>query len=180
MRRTVVEFAQPETQDRCVIRPCRVTFRAVLACCALGAGPFPAIVLADDSARISLLESEIRQLRIRIDEQNRRILRLEEELRARGGNLPARPMPRIQDRGVSAVATGKQPWHAPEAWSRVKDGMTPAEVTAILGEPTAVEGVDAYKTLFYRGTVAGSVPLSGIVNFKDDRVVAVRAPNFAR
>jgi hypothetical protein len=163
-----------------VIRPCRVIFPAVLACCAVGAGLFPATAPADDAARISLLESEIRQLRIRIDEQNRRILRLEEELRGRGGSSPVRTTPRREDRGVGAVATGKQPWHAPEAWSRVKDGMTQAEVTEILGEPTAVEGVDAYKTLFYRGSAAGSAVLSGIVNFKDDRVVAVRAPNFAR
>jgi hypothetical protein len=158
----------------------RFSLIAALACTVLGLELLPATALADDAARISRLESEIRQLRIRIDEQNRRILRLEEELRARGGNQPGRTMPRSPDRGVAAASTGKQPWHAPDAWSRVKDGMTQAEVTEILGEPTAVEGVDAYKTLFYRSTPEGRGPLSGIVNFKDDRVVAVRAPNFGR
>ena len=48
-------------------------------------------VLADDGARISRLESEIQQLRTQIDEQNRRIRKLEADLARRSGTAPASP-----------------------------------------------------------------------------------------
>ena len=56
--------------------------------------------------------------------------------------------------------------------------MTAEEVTAILGAPTAAESVDALKTLFYRGPTPRAATLSGIVNLRDDRVVAVVKPAF--
>jgi outer membrane protein assembly factor BamE (lipoprotein component of BamABCDE complex) len=51
--------------------------------------------------------------------------------------------------------------------------MTQAQVTEILGTPTAVESLNAFTTLFYR---SGS--LNGLVNFREDRVVAVNKPTF--
>ena len=71
------------------------------------------------------------------------------------------------------AATGKQPWHVPEAWARVTKGMTQAQVTEILGSPTAVESLDTFTTLFYR---SGS--LNGLVNLREDRVVAINRPAF--
>lgn len=79
---------------------------------------------------------------------------------------------------ASTAATGPQPWHSPEAWDRVARGMTAAQVAEILGPPTQVESIDAYKTLFYRGSVAGKGSYSGLVNLRDDRVVAVKKPAF--
>ena len=52
------------------------------------------------------------------------------------------------------------------------------QVTAILGAPTAAESVDEFKTLFYRGTTPAGVTLNGLVNLRDDRVVAVVKPAF--
>jgi hypothetical protein len=68
------------------------------------------------------------------------------------------------------------PWHSPAAWDRIQKGMTVEEVSAILGEPTAVESVDSYKSLFYRGSTPAGVTVSGHVNFRDDLVVAVSKP----
>ncbi len=150
----------------------------MLASC-LAAVPFSPSALADDAARISRLETEIQQLRSQIDEQNRRIQRLEAEL-ARGSGAQAaapRPRPRSPDSKAAAPATGPQPWHTAPAWGRIKPGMTEQEVIAILGPPTAADSIGALKSLFYRD-VPGRADLHGHVNLKDGRVVAVNQPVF--
>jgi hypothetical protein len=141
---------------------------------------FATSVLADDAARVSRLESEIQQLRTQIDEQNRRIQRLEAELLrrpvARPGARPDSAADVGRARGTSS--SGPQPWHSPAPWRGVAKGMTATAVIAILGEPTSVESVDGLKTLFYRGKTATGTALSGIVNLRDERVVAVVSPAF--
>ena len=137
--------------------------------------------LADDGARISRLESEIQLLRTQIDEQNRRIRKLEDLLARRSGAAPAStasPRPAGDKPTRPSLPAGPQPWHAAAAWDRVAKGMTAQQVTAILGAPTAAESVDALKTLFYRGSTPAGASLSGIVNLRDDRVVAVVKPAF--
>jgi len=139
----------------------------------------PVTSSADDAARISRLESDLQQLRARIDEQERRIERLENELGRRSNQPPVARPPTREEEGVASVAsTAPQPWHSPTAWDRIARGMTQAQVAEILGPPTQVESVDAYKTLFYRGSVAGKGPVSGLVNLRDDKVVAVKKPDF--
>ena len=151
---------------------------AALGALAVAFAPLPAP--ADDAARMSQIESEIQQLRRQLDEQSRRLQRLEDALGRAGVAVPdSRPWrsppgaPLAQPR-----TTGAPPWHVPQAWDRVTKGMTADEVTAILGMPTAVESVDGLKTMFYRGTAPGGANLDGIVNFKDERVVAVARPKF--
>jgi hypothetical protein len=144
-------------------------------------GFYPSDASADESSRISQLELEIQRLRSRIDEQHRRILALEDELNRRRntGLIETLPDKRVERVGSgSPPATDPQPWHAPEAWAQIAKGMTEAEVTEILGPATAIESVESYKTLFYRGSVAGRGALSGIVNMRDERVVAVNQPDF--
>jgi hypothetical protein len=143
--------------------------------------PWPPPASADDAARISRLESEIQLLRTQVDEQSRRIQRLEAELNRRGGGTAVEPRPRPRAGAVPserAAPTAPQPWHATDAWARVEKGMTADRVTAILGTPTAVEAVGSLKTLFYRGAGPGGAELSGHVNLRDDRVVAVSTPAF--
>jgi hypothetical protein len=145
----------------------------------LAAASIPGPALADDAARISSLESDLQQLRARIDEQERRIERLENELGRRTNTPPVARTPMREEGGMaSAAATGPQPWHSPAAWDRVAKGMTQAQVAEILGPPTQVESIDSYKTLFYRGPVPGKGSYSGLVNLRDDRVLAVKKPAF--
>jgi hypothetical protein len=135
---------------------------------------------ADEAARISRLETEIQQLRSQIDEQNRRIQRLEAELN-RGDRSPEQPKPggRVSaSRAEQPAPKGPQPWHSAATWDRISKGMTVEAVTAILGAPTAAESIGALKTLFYRGTTPGGASLQGHVNLRDDRVLAVSRPAF--
>lgn len=141
----------------------------------------PVAALADDATRLSQLESEIQQLRRQNDEQNRRIQRLEDELGRRPGSAVGTNQPRRSSSAVplaQSPTTTRQIWHTPEAWVRVAPGMTSVQVTAILGAPTSVDAVDGLKTMFYRGTTLDGMALSGIVNLRDDRVVAVNKPVF--
>lgn len=140
----------------------------------------PSASMADDAARVSRLESEIQQLRRQVDEQNRRIQRLEEALKQRGAERGPAPASRRPPAPAPVAAiTGREPWQSAEAWARVAKGMTSAEVAAILGTPTSVDALAALKTMFYRGTTVQGAELSGHVNLREDRVVAVSKPAFA-
>ena len=139
----------------------------------------PSWSAADDSARISQLELEIQRLRTRIDEQQRRIERLEEELNRRLGPGFVEPAPESRtDQGATAARSAGEasPWHAAKSWAQVTKGMSEAEVTEILGSPTSAESIGSLKTLFYRGEIVGVGAVSGIVNLRDGRVVAVNKP----
>lgn len=155
--------------------PARIAFLLALQLVALPAA------IADDAARISRLETEIQQLRTRLDEQARRIQRLEDELNRRSGasEPQPRPRPRVGEMRTDAPhSAARQPWHAAPSWEGVATGMSEEEVTRILGEPTSSESSGALKTLFYRGIAPGGSPVSGHVNFRDGRVVAIRRPDF--
>jgi len=135
--------------------------------------------IADDAARISRLETEIQQLRALVDEQARRIQRLEEDLNRRAATSVPQPRPRAGDMRTEAPASAsRQPWHQSAPWDRVAKGMPEADVVRILGAPTAAESVGALKSLFYRGAAPGGPPLAGHVNLKEGRVVAVSKPAF--
>jgi uncharacterized membrane protein len=151
-----------------------------LAMAALALLAAPASSVADEAARVSRLESEIQQLRRQVDEQNRRIQRLEEALKQRSAGRAAEPAARqpVLPSPAAAPITGREPWHSADAWDRVETGQTSAQVAEILGPPTSVDALDALKTMFYRGTTAQGAGLSGHVNLRDDRVVAVSKPAF--
>lgn len=132
---------------------------------------------ADDSTRINNLESEVQRLRTQVAEQNRRIQRLEAQLEQGTVAIPDYKSGRRPESPASdhAAEEGPLPWQSPEAWQRVAVGMSQLEAISILGEPTAVEAVDNYKTLFYTDGAAGG-QISGHVNLKDGLVVAIKKP----
>jgi Trimerisation motif len=157
-------------------------------CRALGVAVIPVVLSmalyaeiagADDAARISRLESEIRLLRTRVDEQQRRIARLEEELKRQAKEPVVVTIPGRREDRIPAASPDQLPWHSPDSWTHVSKGMSEEQVTDVLGQPTSVETFGRYKTLFYRGTVAGSGSVSGHVNLLDDCVLAVSPPAFA-
>jgi hypothetical protein len=151
--------------------------RIIPAACALAIALLAAPAWADDAARISFLESEIQKLRIDIDEQDRRIQRLEAAIARLGGAAaPARVTIGRPDTAAPAPAAAPLPWHSMAAWDAITQGMTREQVMEILGKPIAVEAVDAYETLFYRGATVKGTAISGHVNLRDGRVVAVSKP----
>ena len=151
-------------------------FTLAAAACILAMSALPAH--ADDGARINNLESELQRLRTQVAEQNRRIQRLEAQLEQLGGVSIPEPGARSREEAATngrPRQSGTFPWHSARAWDRVAVGMPQADVIAILGDPTAVEAVDNYKTLFYSDGAAGG-DISGHINLKDELVVAIKPP----
>ena len=68
------------------------------------------------------------------------------------------------------------PWQIPFAWSRIKAGMSRAQLEEILGPPTSLDSVLDYQTLVYKGDVAGAGVLTGSVRLASDRVSQVNPP----
>lgn len=151
---------------------------AVIIAGALAAALAVQPALPADDARIRQLETDLQQLRIRLDEQSRRIDRLEQALSRRPSGPLIGTIPGRHEEGTGPAATGKQPWHSAEPWTQVAEGMSEEQVTKFLGQPTARESFGRYMTFFYRGTVANVGSIGGHVNFTDGRVVAVNAPAF--
>ena len=76
---------------------------------------------------------------------------------------------RIIDLREGIVET-KHDWKLAGNWDRVKEGMSQAQVTPILGPPTSIKNVGSRKELVYLGDVLGSGCISGNVEFIQDRV----------
>jgi|GEM_PF-994853 len=127
-----------------------------------------------DRLRIEELRQDIRRLERTIQEQARRIDRLERQLAQAG-----RPTAPATGRGADGVPAGAfETWIAPERWDRVREGMTAQEVISILGPPTAVrpDGTSPTRTLFYTLQIGDTAFLSGTVRLENDRVRAVERP----
>ena len=129
-----------------------------------------------DPAAVERLEQDVQLLKSTVIEQGRRIEALERQLLEK---------PSASASGAASTSTarppasGGPPWHDQNAWGRVRNGMSEAQVVSILGRPTSVEPIGGgFKTLFYRGEVSGSGSVSGNVKFNDDRVYMVNSPVF--
>jgi hypothetical protein len=110
-----------------------------------------------------------------VRDQDRRIADLEKALRT------------LQQAEGVALVDGKvkvppkplaAPWHNPQAWAQVQEGMSRAQVEELLGKPTSVDAVIDYQTLNYKGPTSGGAVLAGSVKLTDDRVAAVTPPDF--
>jgi hypothetical protein len=127
--------------------------------------------LDDAIAEISLLKRVIA-------EQDRRISDLEKTV----GALERAAKPDLSALGNQVDAPTHQnsamAWKTTAAWNRLKEGMSRAQVEAILGQPTSAEPLGNYLTLFYSGQVAGSGSVTGTVKLEDDRVWQVNKPVF--
>ncbi len=131
--------------------------------------------LAQQSDQVQQLLQEINLLTNTVADQGRRLEMLERELRGKPLTSETSASTPTQSRASTTAAS----WHDRNSWSRVKSGMSEAQVTSILGRPTSAEGVGSgYVTLFYRGEVSGSVSVSGNIKLSDDRVYLVNIPVF--
>ena len=139
--------------------------------------------------------AEIAVLKRLVAEQGRRITELEKALAALqgeagikpstppSGSRPAFVLPPSSATPASPVrgdsSTLREPaWKQSATWSRLKDGMSRAQVESILGRSTSVESIGPFMTLFYKGEVAGSGSVTGTVKLQDDRVWQVNIPVF--
>jgi hypothetical protein len=129
--------------------------------------------------RIEDAVAEITLLKRVVAEQDRRIATLEKALdTSRLGAVANPESSAVSGRVAVTQATTSTPWRTRSVWSGIKEGMSRAQVVAILGQPTSVNVVSILQTLFYRGEVSGSASVTGTVELMDDRVWQVNVPVF--
>lgn len=122
--------------------------------------------------------TDIALLKRLVREQDRRIAELEKVLRTlQATERPTLP-PAVPDERVKVPPKPlAAPWHNPQTWVRVQEGMSRSQVEEILGKPTSVDAVIDYQTLHYKGEASGGA-LTGSVKLTDDRVTDVNPPEF--
>lgn len=87
---------------------------------------------------------------------------------------------RIRTKIFEAEIAETMPWLQPEVWSGIREGMTEAEVEAILGKPTRkLESLKLRVDMvwFYNGTNrATGQAVEGKINFLRGKVKSIEAP----
>jgi hypothetical protein len=126
--------------------------------------------------------AEISFLKRVVAEQDRRISELEKTVAALQLGAASRAETPIPGGSLGALAQpdSTMPWKQGATWNRLKDGMSRAQVEAILGQPTSVTTIEHtnFLTLFYSGAVPGSGSVTRKVELNDDQVYLVSRPVF--
>ena len=131
-----------------------------------------------DQRRLEDAFAEIALLKRALAGQDRRITDLQTAVKMLQDAQNQAPQPAPDP--IPTAPTVRPAWHSPSAWTRVKEGMSRAQVEAILGRPTSVQTTitDIFQTLFYQGPVPGSGSVTGTVELRHDRVWQVNIPVF--
>ena len=122
------------------------------------------------------IKNEIKLLKKTINEQNKRIERIERELVNLKSLLNLEVDSKKTQRRVVGSTVGG--WKKKSNWARIRDGMSGRQVISILGKPTSLKDTGSFRTLFYQGEVSGSGFVSGNVKLTDDRVYSINKPVF--
>lgn len=166
----------------------RITAAVVLGLLGLVASPLsfsqstPAqIPTQSRDHRLDEALTDITLLKRLVREQDRRIGELEKTLRTlQATGVAERPVLPVAPEAKAKVPPKPlaAPWHNPQAWARVQEGMSRSQVEDILGKPTSVDAVIDYQTLNYKGETSAAGVVTGSVKLTDDRVTAVSPPEF--
>lgn len=127
--------------------------------------------------RLNDAMNEITILKRVIAEQDRRISQLEKVVEAlRSVSAPKREKTKTASEFSNPI-TSKPLWQDPAAWAKIQEGMSEAQVIAILGNPTSVENEATLRTMIYEAQkYMGSSSLKGKVKLLDGRVWLVESP----
>jgi hypothetical protein len=129
--------------------------------------------VAADDFKVIELEQDMIELERRVEALSRDV----EQLQQRGSE---RAMPQAAPAGADCPAAQpcSPPWLSVSSWERVRSGMSEFEVIGILGPPSSVRGAadSPTRTLMYAMEIGSSAFLSGRVDLKDRRVIAVQVP----
>ncbi len=129
----------------------------------------PSALAQTRDPRVDQLTKDMEELKHTVADQDKRISDLEKTVKMLQALMNPAPAP------IPAV---NPPWTSSSNWTRVKAGMSEADVTEILGSPTSVQSVVDSKILFYQSDAKSSSALKGSVTLMDDRVTAMSPPAF--
>ena len=128
--------------------------------------------------RLEAAEADLSLLKRLVREQDRRIAELERFVKSPQTTASVNnEKPTAHDMAKTIIKTAAL-WQNPLAWTQIRQGLSRAQVEEILGKPTSVDAVIDSQTLIYKGDVAGSGTVSGVVKLTDDRVSEISPPSF--
>jgi hypothetical protein len=129
--------------------------------------------------RLNDAMNEITILKRVIAEQDRRITQLEKAVEAlRSVSAPSGEQKEAASEPAKSK-TSKALWQDPAAWAKIQEGMSEAQVVAILGKPTSVENEASLRALIYETKKSmGAGSPSGKVKLLDGRVWLIEIPIF--
>jgi hypothetical protein len=125
-----------------------------------------------DDQRVRQLESDLLRLQRMVDDQARRIQYLEQSMQIvsppSASLLPA-PL---------APQNSSPAWLVSASWDRIKRGMTPQQVMAVLGRPTSTRNAEDGKLrlLYYAMELGPDTYLTGSIRVDDSGVVEINRP----
>jgi hypothetical protein len=125
-----------------------------------------------DDLRVRQLETDLMRLQRTVDEQSRRIQYLEQAMQLASPSFSSLvPTPSQQQNSSPA-------WLVTASWDRIKPGMTPQQVMAILGRPTSSRTAEDGKLrlLYYVMELGQDIYLSGTIRVDDTGVVEINRP----
>jgi len=125
-----------------------------------------------DDMRVRQLEQDVLRLQRMVEDQTRRIQWLEQAARIAS---PATPL-LIPD---SSLPENSSPsWLVSASWDRIKTGMTPQQVMAVLGRPTSTRSAEDGKLrlMYYAMELGRDTYLTGTIRLDDTGVVEINRP----
>ncbi len=125
-----------------------------------------------DDLRVRQLETELMRLQRTVEDQARRIQWLEQAARLAS---PAAVLPQPE---VSESQNSSPAWLVAASWDRIRTGMTPQQVMAVLGRPTSTRmtGDGKLRLMYYAMELGQDTSLSGTIRVDDTGVVEINRP----
>ena len=125
-----------------------------------------------DDLRVRQLEQDLMRLQRTVEDQARRIQWLEQAARIAS---PSTPLPIAE----SSTSQNSSPaWLVSASWDRIKTGMTPQQVMAVLGRPTSTRSAEDGKLrlMYYAMELGQDTYLTGTIRVDDTGVVEINRP----
>ena len=147
--------------------------RFVWAMAAIAAPAVSSAENAADALKIAVLEQDVRELKLQLQAQHRRIDSLEAQLSA---SRPALAPP--AERPPAKTSDDQRPWLQIDNWDRVQLGASELELIQLLGPPTTLrkDATGDRQTLMYALEIGTGNFLTGSVIVENRRVVQVNKP----
>jgi hypothetical protein len=125
-----------------------------------------------DDMRVRQLEQDVLRLQRTVDDQARRIQWLEQAARIASPSTPLLvPDPSLSENSSPA-------WLVSASWDRIRKGMTPQQVMAVLGRPTSTRSAEDGKLrlMYYAMELGRDTYLTGTIRVDDTGVVEINRP----
>ncbi len=140
---------------------------------------FPLLAAAQESARISRLDQEVRQLQREVVTLTQLVNQLRNEVHRAATTVATAPLPAPGSARTAAppqASAVMARWVDAGRWQRLKVGMSELEVIGELGPPTSIRSEGDAHILFYALELGPGAFLAGSIRLQDQAVTSIETP----